>query len=1121
MEEIGRLRMDLSIDSLNFENGLRGANQRLRALNSEMSAISTSTNRFENSLDTLRAKSDVLTRSFNTHQRKVEELRRQYEQSKQTKGEDAEETVRLLTAYNRAVSAMNRVENQLRAVNEQIAEQSNSFNRLRNRLNETGDSLKGFGEKATNAGQSLTAGLTVPLMGFGTMAAKTALDFDKASGSIQAELGISEKQAKELNDVAKELWEDGFGDSIEGVSSKIAGVTKSLGDLNKVDLTYITKGLDFFENKGWADQQETLRAMKVLMEQYGMSGSEAMDYITKGFQENLDYSGEFLDSISEYSTYYAEFGMSAEDMFAKFKAGAETGAFQLDKIGDAMKEFTLRSKSGDEASTEAFKSLGLNAKEMTKQFNKGGDEAQKAFAKVVKALQKTDNETEKNTASTGLFGTQYEDLGKKAFDAMLTASDGLDDVKGATKKASDAMRDNFGTRATKVWRDFVEDMEPVGEILLDIAEDALPKVADTLEDVTSAFTDLSPEAQKTVLTIGGIAAAAGPSVMAMGSLSTAIGGTMKVGASFVNLLGKAGGKGMIGRIGMLAPLATSPVGLAIAGTGALALGIYGLVEASKTNTEEIAKSIDKRQSEIDSMDKIIGKYEDLQTKNKLSSDEILRYMDIVDDLKNTKGEEAVKALTDEQSKLLKKSGLTNEEMKEFLELNDKIVEKAPSATKAISDQGNAYAGAVDELKKLNNAERERLVNDTYMAISDEMQKQQKNLEKQREIQNEIKSLEDQRKEANQGIIDYSSKIQAKNLEIADLKKEINKTTGEEKYQLLEKLAISQDDLFLLEGIRDKHVQTEESINGQIKKKQSSLEETNKELKAFDTLLDDYAQQVLYQEGIVSEKGKANEALKKEQKEIDTARTKLQELFKNQKISSSEYQSQNEQLNEQQNKIDVAKQKLSEMNEVAGKTVYKDVKVSTKPSITSINKDLASGVRKTVSIFTALDGNYRRLSDTTAKTVNIRTVGGYQAEPGYAIGTRNAPPGMAWVGENGAELMKFSGGEKVIPHEDSMAITNNWGSTKAMNLLKKWNIPMFASGTTNAPRGLAVVGEKKQELVYSGRGQSSPTTTNNTPINITLHYTGNNPQDAETMADILNDRLAKMAQINAGLGVRMS
>ena len=179
------------------------------------------------------------------------------------------------------------------------------------------------------------------------------------------------------------------------------------------------------------------------------------------------------------------------------------------------------------------------------------------------------------------------------------------------------------------------------------------------------------------------------------------------------------------------------------------------------------------------------------------------------------------------------------------------------------------------------------------------------------------------------------------------------------------------------------------------------------------------------------------------------------------------------------------------------------------------------MRKTVSIFTALDGNYRRLSDTTAKTVNIRTVGGYQAEPGYAIGTRNAPPGMAWVGENGAELMKFSGGEKVIPHEDSMAITNNWGSTKAMNLLKKWNIPMFASGTTNAPRGLAVVGEKKQELVYSGRGQSSPTTTNNTPINITLHYTGNNPQDAETMADILNDRLAKMAQFNAGLGVRMS
>lgn len=51
-------------------------------------------------------------------------------------------------------------------------------------------------------------------------------------------------------------------------------------------------------------------------------------------------------------------------------------------------------------------------------------------------------------------------------------------------------------------------MQPVGETMLDIAEDVLPKVADTVENVTSAFADLSPEGQKTILAIAGIGAAA-------------------------------------------------------------------------------------------------------------------------------------------------------------------------------------------------------------------------------------------------------------------------------------------------------------------------------------------------------------------------------------------------------------------------------------------------------------------------------------------------------------------------------------------------------------------------------------------------------------------------------------
>jgi phage-related minor tail protein len=1062
-ERIEGLSIGLDLDSTALNRGLKGLKDQLRTVNSEMKANLSAFDRGERSVAKYETIITGLNRKLQVQESVTTAARQEYEKMVREHGEGSREAERAARSYNNEVTALNTLQRRLQNTQRELADfreeqrqAESGFNRLGRRITDTGESLTKFGDKTKNIGTSLTAGLTAPITGLGIAAGKSALEFDKASGNIQADLGITEKQAKKLNDVATELWKDGFGDSIEGVSTKIAGVTKALGDLSKVDLSYVTQGLDLFERRGWADQQEALRAINILMKQFGMSASDAMDYITRGFQENLDYSGEFLDSISEYSTYYAEFGMSAEDMFAKFKAGAETGAFQLDKIGDAMKEFTLRAKDGSKSSTEAYKALGLNAKEMTKQFNKGGEDAKKAFAKVVKAIRNTKDEGERNAAAVGLFGTQYEDLGGKAFDAMLSASKGLKNVEGATKKASDALQDNLGTRASKVWRDFVTDMEPVGETMLDIAEDVLPKVADTVDKVTSAFADLSPEGQKTILAIAGIAAASGPAMVAVGGLSTGIGGLMKAGGGLLNLLGKSNGPGLLGRIGMLGPLATSPVGLAIAGAGALALGIYAVSEASKESTQRIAESIESRQKEIDSTDKLIAQYETLQKKNQLSTDETLRYMDIVDELKNAKGEDAIKALSDEQSRLLEKSGLTNKEMEEFLGLNDKIIGKSPSTTKAISEQGNAYAGTVEELKKLNDVERKRLVDDTYMAITNEMSKQSDNLEKQISLQDEIKSKEQWREDLSKKILANNDRQRAIDLELVDLENQKLNGNIEQRQEIDNKIKLLETESSKLTTHNNQLDDNIDRIDTQIEKKKNSLKETNKELEAYDGLLADYAQQVLYQQGIVSEKGKANEALRKEQAEIDTARAKLKEQLAQQKIGLNEYQRQNSALNEQQNKIDSAKEKLAEMNKVAGKTVYKDVKVSTAPSIQQINRELASGVRKKVSVWTALDGSYMRLSDPTAKTVNIRTVGGRNLEvkDNYATGTPSTghPGGPAIVGEEGPELgfipgkgMTILGTRGAEFHPNLPRGTAVLPNKQTESILKSYGFPGYANG----------------------------------------------------------------------------
>lgn len=55
------------------------------------------------------------------------------------------------------------------------------------------------------------------------------------------------------------------------------------------------------------------------------------------------------------------------------------------------------------------------------------------------------------------------------------------------------------------------------------------------------------------------------------------------------------------------------------------------------------------------------------------------------------------------------------------------------------------------------------------------------------------------------------------------------------------------------------------------------------------------------------------------------------------------------------------------------------------------------------------------------------LGGLGKIAGFADGTPGAPPGWAWVGERGPELMKMAGGETVIPHGPSESIARGYAN----------------------------------------------------------------------------------------------
>ena len=69
----------------------------------------------------------------------------------------------------------------------------------------------------------------------------------------------------------------------------------------------------------------------------------------------------------------------------------------------------------------------------------------------------------------------------------------------------------------------------------------------------------------------------------------------------------------------------------------------------------------------------------------------------------------------------------------------------------------------------------------------------------------------------------------------------------------------------------------------------------------------------------------------------------------------------------------------------------------------------------------------------------------QPIPQFAKGTKNAPAGFKWVGENGAELVYDNGGYPIITHSESNVINDNPYSAQSKRIFDKYNIPQIHTG----------------------------------------------------------------------------
>lgn len=439
---------------------------------------------------------------------------------------------------------------------------------LEKRFNNVADVFSHAGDAFTSAGETLTKSVTAPLVAVGTAAIKFSSDSQDAFQQFAAATGTATDEMGKYKDMINNVYKDNFGESINDVAEAMATVNQNMSYLDDSALQRCTEYAYTLSDTFGYDVAESTRAANSLIRNFGIEANEAFNLIVQGSQNGLDFSGELLDSINEYAPQFKKMGMSADEMFSVFVNGAQNGAFNLDKIGDAVKENAIRAIDCSDTTAEGFKALGLDATETAKKFAAGGEAADEAFNQVIVGLSAMENPIERNTAGVNLFGTMWEDLGPEVVMSLSTTNDAIDMTRESMESLVNVKYDTLSGALGGLWRTIqVDVLQPIGDQLIPY----VTKGISVVQKFTDKWNKLGPATQKTVVKFAAVAASAGPVLMGFGKISagisTAISNFGRIGGAITKLTGASGFSG-------IAKIMTGPFGIAAAAVAAAALLIY-------------------------------------------------------------------------------------------------------------------------------------------------------------------------------------------------------------------------------------------------------------------------------------------------------------------------------------------------------------------------------------------------------------------------------------------------------------------------------------------------------------------------------------------------------------------
>ncbi|MDO5345291.1 MAG: phage tail tape measure protein [Lachnospiraceae bacterium] len=526
-----------------FTKAITDINKSLQVTKSESAKVAAEFEGQKNTLKALTAKHEVLTKKLAEQQEKqkaatkglehakevqaaatkrLEELNKTLSDAKKKQEEmkasgsasekELKSQAKAIEEYENAVSRqegeLGRCENKIKTwqqklntAEKEVVETNRAVNKNAAYMKEAEEATDGcatsidkFGQKVKDAGEITTTlkdKIGNALVTKGTSAALDVLtdavgavkdamyDVSSASANLAAKTGLSEAAAKRYQGVMKQIKGDNFGESYADVADAMSEVIQTMGELNEADVTNITESALTLRDTFGMDVNETIRAVDVMTKTMGVDASTAFDLIVTGAQNGLNRSGELTDNLIEYSSLWGQAGFSAEEMFAILENGLDSGAYNLDKVNDYVKEFG--NSLADGRVEDNLDSFSEGTQNLFRQWKSGGASTSDVFYSVINDLESMENQQEALTIASETWSSLGEDNAMQVLTALNDVNDGYKNVKGSMDSLKEVKYSDLESAVSGLGSALQE------KIVTPIADLALPATTGLVEGVTSGL----------------------------------------------------------------------------------------------------------------------------------------------------------------------------------------------------------------------------------------------------------------------------------------------------------------------------------------------------------------------------------------------------------------------------------------------------------------------------------------------------------------------------------------------------------------------------------------------------------------------------------------------------------